>query len=60
MDKLMDDLDFCKDFFTASIPVCGILVYEDCTSSETIYGSSVMLLTFFIFLTKSVVSFTYD
>ena len=56
----MDDLDFCKDFFTASIPVCGILVYEDCTSSETIYGSSVMLLTFFIFLTKSVVSFTYD
>ena len=53
MDKLMDDLDFCKDFLTAQIPsVCGILVYKDCTPSETIYESSVMLLTFFTFFNE--------
>lgn len=53
MDKLMDDLDFCKDFLTAQIPsVCGILVHKDCTPSETIYESSVMLLTFFTFFNE--------
>ena len=36
MDILIDGLDFCKDFLTTSIPsVCGILVYNDLTSSET-------------------------
>ena len=53
MDKLMDDLDFCKDFLTAQIPsVRGILVYKDCTPSETIHESSVMLLTFFTFFNE--------
>ena len=38
---LIDDLDFCKDFFTTLIPsVCGILVYKDLTSSETKFESS--------------------
>ena len=53
MDKLMDDLDFCKDLLTAQIPsVCGILVYKDCMPSETIYESSVMLLKFFTFFNE--------
>ena len=50
MGKLMDGLDFCKDFLTALIPcVCGILVYKDPMSSATKYESSVMLLTVSIF-----------
>ena len=53
MDKLMDDLDFCKDLLTAQIPsVCEILVYKDCMPSETIYESSVMLLKFFTFFNE--------
>ena len=47
---LIDDLEFCKDFFTTLIPsVCGILVYKDLTSSETKFESLVMLLTSSIF-----------
>ena len=53
---LRDDLDFCKNFLTASIPsVCVIVVYQDHTSNETTYESSVMLLTFSIFLMNLVV-----
>ena len=50
MDKLKDVLDFCKDFLTVPVPsVCGILVYKDRMSSETMYESPVTLLTFSIF-----------
>ena len=50
MDILIDRLDFCKDFLNASIlSICEILVYEDCTSSETEYESSVILLTSSVF-----------
>ena len=50
MDILIDRLDICKDFLTATKPsVCGILVHEDRTSSESRYESSVILLTSFIF-----------
>ena len=50
LGKLMDDLDFCKDFITALMPcVCGILVCKDRVSSGTKYESPVILVTVSIF-----------
>ena len=50
MGKLMDGLDFCKDFLTTLLPcVCGTLVHKDRMSCGTKYESPVMLLTVSIF-----------